>query len=273
VRIAIILDKSGTIIKAHRVLCDILTGECSPCDSTLRYATERQETLVNVRGSIGSIMKGNLGHVSLKVSCSPNGRRGEVPKELLAQPGIIESLNKAISKVVQDCGKGLGVCAGLLVDAEGRVTHAVALGGEIYDDVREAVSALRFGGDDVFLATGNCKSFSVKCARTLGICEGFVLYDADPGDKMEFVRRLKNYYGSVIMVGNDINDIIAMGEADLGVLLRRPDSPSTEGIERRPEVDFVLDSMGGICELVKRVKVPLSRSTGRGTRDACGEGP
>jgi len=273
VRIAVILDKSGTIVKAHRVLCDVLTGECFTCDNTLRFVAEKHETLVNIRGSIENIMKGNLRQVSLKVSCSPDGRRGEVPKELLAQPDIIESINKAISQVLEDCGRGLGVCTGILVDSEGRVTHAVALGGEIYGDVAEAVSALRAGGDDAFLATGNCRSFSVKCARSLGIPKEFVLYDADPGDKMEFVRRLKSYYGFVIMVGNDINDLVAMGEADLGVLLKRPDALSADGLERRPEVDYVLDSLGGICGIVRKVKEPLSRSTGRGTRDACGEGP
>jgi soluble P-type ATPase len=273
VRIAIILDKSGTIIKAHRVLCDVLTGACFPCDSTLRFAAEKHETLVNIRGKIGNIMKGNLRQVSLKVSCSPDGWKGEVPKRLLAQQGIIESLNKAISKVMEGCGKGLGICAGLLVDAEGRVTHAVALGGEIYGDVPEAVSALKSGGDDVFLATGNCRSFSVRCARSLGIPQDFVVYDADPGDKMELVKRLKNYYGLVIMVGNDINDLIAMGEADIGVLLRRLDTHSTDDLEHRPEVDYVLDSLEDICGIVKKVKETLFRSTGHGTRDACGEAP
>jgi len=272
VRIAVILDKSGTIIRAHRILCNVSNGSCALCDSTLRFAAESGETLVNVRGSIGNILKGNLRRVSLKVSCSPKGWRGNISKKLLDQPGVIESLNKAVGRVVEDCGRGLGVCAGLLVDPEQRVTHAVALGGEIYGDVLEAVTALRAGGDDVFLATGNCRDFSIRCARSLGIPEDFVLYDADPGDKRELVVRLKSYYGSVIMVGNDLNDLVAMGEADLGILVRRSDAPPGKDLEGRAEVDFIMDSLGGICEVVKRIKAPLSRSTGPDTRDACGEG-
>jgi len=273
VRVAVILDKSGTIIKAHRILCEVRTGKCFPCENTLKFASEKRVALVNVRGRMGDILKGNLRQVSLKVSCSPDGRKGKIPKAVLVQPGVVEALNNAISQVLGDCGKGLGGCAGILIDTEGSVTHAVALGGGVYGDVPEAVASLKSGGDDVFLATGNCRDFSLRCARSLGIPKEFVLYDADPGDKMELVRRLKSYYGQVVMVGNDINDIAAMGEADLGVLLRRPDAPSAEGLEQRSEVDRVLDGMAGICEIVKRVKEPVSRSTVRGTPNACGELP
>jgi soluble P-type ATPase len=272
-RVAVILDKSGTIIKAHRILCEVKTGSCFPCNSTLRFVSEKRETLVNVMGRMGDIQMGNIRLINLKVSCSPNGQRGKIPIETLAQPGVIECLKKATNQVVEDCRKGLGVCAGLLIDSEGKVTHAVALGGEIYGDVPKAVSTIISGGDDVFLATGNCRSFSIRCARSLGIPKEFVLYDADPGEKMELVRRLKSYYGLVIMVGNDINDIVAMAEADLGVLIKRPDTPSTGGLERRVEVDYVLDSMAGVCEIVRKVKEPLSRNIGRDTRNACGGAP
>lgn len=272
-RVAVILDKSGTIIEAHRILCEVKTGECFRCNSTLRFATERHQTLVNVRGRIGDILRGNLRHMSLKVSCSPDGRRGVIPKGLLLQEGVIGALNKAIARVIKDCGSGLGVCAGLLVDTGGKATYAVALGGKIYGDVPQAVSALISSGEDVFLATGNCRSFSVRCALALGIPKDFVLFDADPVDKKDLVSRLKSYYGLVVMVGNDINDLVAMGEADIGVLLRRPDSGCAEGLERRPEVDYVIDSMSCICEIVGRVKEPLPRSTGRDTRDACGGEP
>jgi soluble P-type ATPase len=272
-RVAVVLDKSGTIVKAHRVLCGIQTGVCFACDSTLRFVAENCETLVNVRGSIGDILKGDLSRLSMKVSCSPNGGAGEMKKDLLDQPRVLECLKQAISQVRKDWGNELGICAALLVDQVGQVTHAVALGGAIYGDVRVAVATLKSGGDDVFLATGNCKESSMRCARLLGIPKDFVLYDADPGEKRDLVRKLRSYYGAVVMVGNDINDIDAMGEAEVGVMIRRADSPCVNGLERRVEVDFVLDSLDGVAEIVRKVKEPLSRSTDPGTRGACAGGP
>lgn len=272
-RVAVVLDKSGTVVKAYRVLCDVKTGASFPCDSTLKYVAEKGETLVNVRGAIGSILKGDLRRLGLKVSCYPKGHDGEIPKGLLTQAGVIEALKRAIGMVEAECGRGLGICAALLVEPEGRVTHAVALGGEIYGDVWEAVAALRSAGDDVFLATGNCRQSSLKCARLLGIPKDFVLYDANQGEKMELVRKLRSYYGAVIMVGNDFNDLDAMREADLGVLLKRPDAPSGDNLGKGGEVDFVLDSLSGIVEIVRRVRKPLPHSTGPYTRGACGEEP
>ena len=210
--------------------------------------------------------------LGLKVSCSPNGWKGEVGKVLLLQSGVMEALKKAIEKVKTEFSK-LGVCAALLVAPDGMVTHAVALGGEIYDDIPPAVAEIRGAGDDVFLATGNCKQSSMVCAKRLGIPRDFVLYDADPKEKKDLVKRLKSYYGAVIMVGNDINDIDAMAEAEVGVLLRRGDSPPVNGVEERPEIDFIVSSMGEVIKIVEMVKKPLLHSTARGTRDACGAGP
>lgn len=272
-RVAVVLDKSGTIVKAHRVLCNIKTGKCFACDSTLKFVVENCETLINVRGSIGDVLKEDLSRLSLKVSCSPHNEIREIKKDLLDQPRVLECLKKAISQVRNTWGNMLGICAALLVDQEGHVTHAIALGGAIYGDARVAVATLKSGGDDVFLATGNCKESSMRCAKLLGIPKDFVLYDADPREKRDLVRKLRSYYGAVVMVGNDINDIDAMGEAEVGVLIRRTDSPSVKGLEERVEIDFVLDSLDGVAEIVRKVKEPLSRSTGPGTRGACVGGP
>jgi Cd2+/Zn2+-exporting ATPase len=155
------------------------------------------------------------------------------------------------------------------MDVEGKVTHTVALGGEIYSDAYGAVATLRASGEDVFLATGNCKQSSLRCARLLGIPKDFVIYDADPSDKREFIKKLRNYYGFVIMVGNDINDLDAMGEADLGVLIKRPDEPSAGGLGKSAMVDYVLHSLHDIIGIVRQVKESLPRNTGPGTRDAC----
>lgn len=270
-RVAVVVDKSGTIVKAYRVLCDVRTGECFTCDSTLRYVAEGGEALVNVTGALESMRKGDIQRVGLKVSCAPN-RTFKVGKEVLTQPKVMEAINRAVDKVDADCGRGLGICAAILVDPQGMVTHAVALGGALYEDAQRAVAAIKTMGDDVFLATGNCRESSMRCAKLLGIPEGFVLCDADPLEKRDLVRRLKSYYGAVVMVGNDINDMEAMGEAEVGVLIKRDDSRSAKGLEGRWEVDFVLDSLDGVVGIVQRLKEPLPHNTGHGNQGACGGG-
>jgi soluble P-type ATPase len=255
-RKAVVLDKSGTIVDACRVLLDLKSGEYLFCENTLKYVTDRGEALVNVRGPLKRIMDGRTEGLSLKVSCSPWHGAVKIDQDLLLKEGVMEGLRDVTDKVKASCESKLGVCAALLVRREGEVTHAVGLGGRLYPEVKGVVRSLAASGTDVFLATGNCREASIKCARLLGIPKEFVLFDADPQEKMELVRKLRGFYGAVIMVGNDVNDLTAMTAADLGIMVRRGDKGGEGDFSRRPEVDYVVPSLKEVETVVSEIKRP-----------------
>ena len=54
---------------------------------------------------------------------------------------------------------------------------------------------------------------------------------------MEFVKLLKLFYGCVIMVGNDINDIMALREANISIFINRDRSNINF------DTDYVINSL------------------------------
>lgn len=252
-RKAVVLDKSGTIVDACRVVLDLSNGKCTFCASTLSYVVKKHVALVNIRGPLKALMGGNVDRLGLKVSCSLLPVVPEIGKDLLRREGVIKGLREVANKVMDHCNSELGVCTALFVNKDGEVTHAVGLGGRLYEEVREVVKSIIDSGSDVFLATGNCKEATMKCANLLGIPRRFVLFDATPEEKRGLVRKLRGFYGSVIMVGNDVNDLIAMSEADVSIMVRRKDLPEEE-FAGSLEVDYVVPSLREVEKIVSEIR-------------------
>ncbi len=252
-RKAVVLDKSGTIVDPCRVIYDIGSRKCIFHENTLRYVVGRNEALVNIRGAVGAVLKGDLKGVSFKASCSAFMPVPEVGICALSEKDVAEGI-KLVSELAQShCSSELGVCVAVIVNKAGKVTGIVGLGGRLYSEVREAVSRMQLCGTDVFLATGNCMDMTLKCASILGIPKEYVLFDASPEDKMDLVKKLRGFYGAVVMVGNDINDLIAMREADISVIIGRHGVIADDRVSRCEDVDFVVPSLNEVEGIVNSI--------------------
>lgn len=256
-RIAIVLDKSGTIIDPCRVIYDLKTKSCLFHVNTLSYVLERKAALVNLRGPLGNVIHGNLDGISFKVSCSAFSPPPDLFPESTITKEVVEGVRIAIENAISHCASELGACAAIIVSRSGEVTHAVGLGGRLYADVRDSVISMREKAVDVFLATGNCREMTLECAKCLNLPEENAIFDASPNDKMQLVRELKGSYDTVIMVGNDINDLTAMREADIAILVKRN---SVNGIEmpdrsdRSEDIDYIVRSMREVEGIVSRIR-------------------
>lgn len=252
-RKAVVLDKSGTIVDACRVVLDLSNGKCIFCASTLNYVVKKHVALVNIRGPLRALMEGNVDRLGVKVSCCLLPIVPKIEKELLRRSGVLKGLKEVANKVIDHCESQLGVCTALFVNEDGEATHAVGLGGSLYEEVQGVVKSIIDSGSDVFLATGNCKEASIRCADLLGISRRFVLFDATPEEKRSLVKKLRGFYGSVIMVGNDVNDFIAMREADVSIMVRRKDLPEEEFTES-PDVDYIVPSLYEVERIVAEIR-------------------
>lgn len=252
-RKAVVLDKSGTIVDACRVVLDLSNGKCTFCASTLSYVVKKQVVLVNIRGPLKALMEGNVDRLGLKVSCCLLPVVPEIGRDLLRGERVLKGLREVANKVMEHCDSQLGVCTALFVNRHGEATHAVGLGGRLYEEVQGVVKSISDSGSDVFLATGNCKEASMKCAHLLDIPRRFVLFDATPEEKRSLVKKLRGFYGSVIMVGNDVNDLIAMREADVSIMVRRRNLPEEE-FTVGPEVDYVVPSLREVETIVSKIR-------------------
>jgi cation transport ATPase len=99
----------------------------------------------------------------------------------------------------------------------GEFVGCIALSDQLRPDAREAVQRLKEMGIKVFLATGDKLQVAMLVADQLN-CDG-VLALANPQRKLQFVRDLQKDGERVLMVGDGINDAVALSQADIGVAL------------------------------------------------------
>ncbi len=255
-RKAVVLDKSGTIIDPCRVIYDMSSRKFIFHENTLKYVVGRNEALINIRGPVSALLKGNLKGVSLKASCSAFAPVPTVEVSSLSEKGVADGIRLISKQAEEHCSSELGVCIAAIINKEGEITGIVGLGGRIYGEVEAVVGRMQSSGTDVFLATGNCKDMTIRCAEALGIPKEYIIFDASPEDKRDLVRRLRGFYGAVVMVGNDINDLTAMSEADVAVIVKRGGATTDDRVGRCEDVDYVVPSLVEVEEIVNRIGLP-----------------
>lgn len=87
-------------------------------------------------------------------------------------------------------------------------------------DAREAVERCREDWRSVIMLTGDSLEVARSLAAELGFNQGEVVAEATPESKVNYVRMSRGIErGTVVMVGDGINDAAALAEADVGIAM------------------------------------------------------
>lgn len=98
------------------------------------------------------------------------------------------------------------------------IEFVITAGGIPFSGAKETITTLHRMGVATFIASGDRGSKLERIGDHLGIPHDRIYGVATPTMKAEIVRRLKESYNTVVMVGDGINDLRAMREADIAVL-------------------------------------------------------
>jgi heavy metal translocating P-type ATPase len=111
--------------------------------------------------------------------------------------------------------KALQIC----VDRDGEVIGVIDLNDPIRDDAAATINELRLlGVNRVLLVTGDRRPSAEVVGKAVGVDEVFA--ECRPEDKLELVGiEKKKAKGSVLVVGDGINDSPALAAADVGVAM------------------------------------------------------
>lgn len=145
--------------------------------------------------------------------------------------------------------------APVLVIRGSTVIGVLTLGDTVRPHSREAVAALKAQGLDTVLLTGDSRAVGERVARELGIDR--VHAGVLPATKADVIRELQATGERVAMVGDGINDAVALAAADLGIAV----ATGTDVAMRAADIIVVREDLLAVPDAIR-----LSRATFRTVR-------
>jgi Cd2+/Zn2+-exporting ATPase len=139
----------------------------------------------------------------------------------------------------------------VLVARQGRPMGIIALADRTRESARDAIEMLRRQGvQRVVMLTGDNYASAEALGREIGVDQTHA--ELLPHDKVSVVRTLKQY-GTVVMVGDGVNDAPALAAADVGVAMG---AAGTDAALETADIALMADEL---------LKIPFAIRLGRAT--------
>ncbi len=100
---------------------------------------------------------------------------------------------------------------------DSKVIATFELEDEIKEGAKEFISNIKKLGLDVVMLTGDNNATAKNVASNVGIKN--YISEVDPIEKAQFIQDLKNKDKNVIMVGDGINDSVALAKSDVSIAM------------------------------------------------------
>ncbi len=219
---AVAFDKTGTITEGKPAVTDIIGIDAE------------EDELLMIAASLEAKSEHPLAHAVNLFAKEKNIILKDAEKILSENGGLsadiegysifggnlkyIENMTKA--EITQDAkdiierlsaeGKTVLIFAG-----ESKIFGVIAVSDKIRADSKRAVLELQKLGIKTVMITGDNKMTAEYVARQVKISE--VISEVMPDEKANHIKEISKKYGSVAMVGDGINDSVALTSADLGI--------------------------------------------------------
>lgn len=219
----VVLDKTGTITRGEPGVTDIFTSEGITEEELLSYALSLEKrsehplarAIVEKSQEAGLIAK-EVDHFK---AVPGNGLMASAEGATLTGGNIafISEYVKVPQEIEKICDTwALEGKTPLLFAKDTQLLGVIAVADRIKEDSPQAIKELRDMGISVVMLTGDHE----KTARAIGTKAGVdeIIAGVLPTGKEKVVRELKEK-GTVIMVGDGINDAPALTSADIGIAI------------------------------------------------------
>ena len=221
---AIILDKTGTLTQGQPVVTDVVAARGFKEEELLMMAASAErgsehplgESIVNAaRGKKLPLVDATEfnafpGH---GIRAKINGQKVLLGNlKLMKEQGL--SLNGLEKKAAQLSGGGK---TSMFLGIDGKAAGIIAVADTLKPNSKEAVRELYRLGLEVVMLTGDNRGTAEAIARQLGIDR--VLFEVLPEYKAQEIKKLQGEGKVVAMVGDGINDALALAQADVGIAI------------------------------------------------------
>lgn len=261
-RIAVVFDSAGTLLHMYRVAKESSTGNIlENIESTAIVAKKNGCGLVALNTEKEIILRSRREmtlfefireyRVSIGISCSRGQFTSDIAFEIIKGSSLfMGDVHDVLKAVTARCPDSIYLAAGLIVDSEARkIPYVLSTGGQVFSKTLQTVQVLQTMEVDTYIASGDRMSALAQLAELINIPIERVFAFADPFTKEKVVLELKSRYEKVIMVGDGINDILALRAADIGIMTVQQGDKRPE--ELRKAADVVLDDIIKVVDVVK----------------------
>ncbi|MCA0971924.1 cadmium-translocating P-type ATPase [Halobacillus litoralis] len=220
---AIAFDKTGTLTNGQPVITDAIYASGTDHDYTLKisasieqesnhplakalvaFAKEKDVELVSV-----DEMNDMSGH---GVKALIQGEEWKIGKPDFVGKEEAEAFEEGIAEKLAEEGKTV-----IFAKRGPQIVGLFALKDTVREDTKLAVKGLKKRGVYTIMLTGDNKTTAAAIAEEVGI-DAYIA-ECLPEQKVEEVKKLKQHFGQVAMVGDGINDAPALATADLGIAM------------------------------------------------------
>ncbi len=263
-RVAVVFDSAGTLLRTYRVARDVISGQLMPGVETVMLTfSDPARVLLVLHLHSQAVMEEDPDtllslyltreQAGFGVSCTRSVMTTEEIANVLYQDtnAQLRDLQECIRNVWHTC-RGEEVVtmnSGVIVNLDrSGIEFTVTTGGSPFPGAKEVITTLHRMGVPTFIASGDRAAKLERMADYLGIPRDRVYGVATPGMKAEIIRELKQDFQRVVMVGDGINDLNALREADVAILSEE------QGTGRPRELyevaDHVIESVREVTRIV-----------------------
>lgn len=261
----IIFDKTGTLTKSEPEVKRVIAFDINE-DEALRIAACLEEHFPHsiARAVVKKAKEKNLKHEEMHSKpeyVMAHGIKSTIdgkPALIGSEHFILEDEKIKISSEQGDLINSLKEEYSLLFMAfDNKLLAVLCIDDPIRKDAKETISNLRkLGFTHIAMLTGDNENSARAVSKKLDL--DFYKSQVLPEDKEEYIKKMKDMGRKVIMIGDGVNDSIALSQADVGISM-------SKGADLAKEISDVSIKTDSLKELVDLVK--LSRNVDKRVRN------
>ena len=251
---AVVFDCAGTLVEMYRVTKDLETGKIILDADNLKLISESKGCGLIILDAPLDLVQAQPPErllsdfmrkekIPFGVAHATAGfNSGDISRILLDDKTTMKEFLETNKEAIAFFDDIIYEVFGFFADSEkNKITHVMSTGGKLFDNAKDVVSAAS-ENCDIYIASGDDYSNLNRVADKLKIQRENVIGLSNDVRKEEIVRDLQNHYAKVIMIGDGINDILALDAADFGILISRSNYYTPD--ELRDSADAVVDDLG-----------------------------
>lgn len=265
--VAVVFDSAGTLLSTYRIAKDICNRKLLPgVESTTLTFSSPDRVLIVLPVHSQNLMAAPpdqllsaylIDHsIGFGVSCTRKIITAEDIGDVLYtdRRALTGDLQECIRKVWSVCKEEQMVTlnSGAIINmAHKAVEFTITAGGWPFEGAKETITTLHRMGVPTFIASGDRVTKLEKMADHFGIPRDRVYGVATPTVKAQIVHDLRQEYDRVLMVGDGINDLFALRNADIAILTVQ--QPGERPPELYKEADHVIRSVREVVPIVENL--------------------